>query len=1052
MKTLKEDENEFEDRIRVYLKIKPSIASDKIFYNISKDKNVLSLLDNVTLDDQKKSTKVEIDKIFSHKDENSYIYEEVILNCVNNSLDGENFTFISYGDSNSEKYQLIIGTSDCYDNINNRGLFPRLLESYINKIDSNDVLSDTISLSLSYIMINNNNLIDLTQLMGREKSLEKITRDDLIKKYSKELKIDENNYNNNINYLRAIKKTPVEKSSDSLFFLLQILNLFYKLEASSNHFLSWSYFIILLYVTDNNGKTVSTLSFIIMPGNEILLHKSTRRKSFLGMVEKKDPIALQLKNNAIEFTHVVEDIIKQLDFKEDKIDNDKLEKNKKPEIKSKLFHIIGNLSFDLNNKDSIYDRRYIIIGSMFGNSGHITFTKDTLYFLTQCKKFSTKTTKVSNKPQNFDNTFFDEKLKAKNDQIYDLESKLKTQETKLNELNAIMDSKDANLRALNENYKEQIKSLKAEFGFQGDINNLLNEKVDSSEYKYALKIRDTTEKIKLKNLKIEELKLQIIEIETVIKQLRTLLDVKENDATMLDIIRSIRESKQKKSKEMGVRNEAVRNIEDLEKKNKMLEKKILGYKNEISLKKRILNGLPEIFKTNMNIKKNMQTLEKKLNENDMTMKWFGNSLNEEKKIIKNDIDREKNIVRDKFRSILKQNKKSIKEISNKYENLTTDFQNEKNCYLNELVLLYKFFINMITSYKKSFLGNCSIFAKKDKFDKILNKEEKKINTMTFPLLFREMGKIGFDHFQLNYKVNGSKKKEIKSKYLKNLTKEDAKIGIDEVIKNNQRNKTNFRKREERDKRIFKIINLMKSEFNNEKINKSIEPLSFELIEEKNKLFTQIEKKTENQLNNMTESELIVFCKNNTEKMDEIEKFIKNNFEDKDNFHNFDPVKEREDEIRKKLKHINNKIQVISKKFNNNNIVFEKGDKIIQRLKKENHLIKKRLKENKDYKKNKSRTINYNLDDASNCYNIDSSYSNYFNTILTTSSRNNRHNLIAPNSSRRLTEENTCHKTIDQRKINLKQNISLYNKNKFSKKRPVSSIKRISPYYMVAENL
>ena len=43
---------------------------------------------------------------------------------------------------------------------------------------------------------------------------------------------------------------------------------------------------------------------------------------------------------------------------------------------------------------------------------------------------------------------------------------------------------------------------------------------------------------------------------------------------MLDIIRSIRESKQKKSKEMGVRNEAVRNIEDLEKKNKMLEKKI----------------------------------------------------------------------------------------------------------------------------------------------------------------------------------------------------------------------------------------------------------------------------------------------------------------------------------------------------------------------------------------------------------------------------------------------------------------------------------------------
>ena len=1051
MNTLKEDENEFEDRIRVYLKVKPSIASDKIFYNISKDKRVLSLLDNVTLDDPKKSTKIEIDQIFSHKDENSYIYEEVMLNCVNNSLDGENFTFISYGDSNSEKYQLIIGTSDCYDNINNRGLFPRLLESYINKIDSTDILSDTISLSISYIMINNNNLIDLTQLMGREKSLEKITRDDLIKKYSKELKIDENNYNNNINYLRAIKKTPVEKSIDSLFFLLQILNLFYKLEASNNHFLSWSYFIILLYVTDNNGKTVSTLSFIIMPGNEILLHKNPRRKSFLGMVEKKDPIGLQLKNNAIECVHVIEDILKQLDFKGDKIDNDKLEKNKKVDIKSKLFHIIGNLSFDLNNKDSKYDRRYVIIGSMFGNSGHITFTKDTLYFLAQCKKFSTKT-KVSNKPQNFDNTFFDEKLKAKNDQIYDLESKLKTQDAKLNELNVIMENKDANLRALHENYKEQIKSLKDEFGFQGDINNLLNEKVGSNEYEYTLNIRDTTEKIKLKNLKIEELKQQIMEIETVIKQLRTLLDVKENDATMLDIIRSIRESKQKKNKEMSMRNATVRNIEYLEKKNKMLEKKITGYKNEISLKKKILNGLPEIFNKNMNTKNNMKNLDKKLNDNDMTMKWFGNNLKEEKKMIKTDIDREKFIMRDKFKSILKQNKKAIKEIENKYENLTTDFQNEKNCYLNEIVLLYKFIINIITNYKKSFLGNCSIFVKKDKFDKILNKEEKKINTMTFPLLYREMGKIGFDHFQLNNKVNRPKKNEKNSENYKNILEENSKIGIDEVIKKNEKNKGNYRKKEERDKRIFKIMNLMKNEFNNEKINKIVEPLSIKLIEEKNKLFTQIERKTENQLDNMTESELIVFCKNNTEKMDEIEKFIKNNFEDKDNFNSFDPVKEREDEIRKKLKYINSKIQEINNKFENNNIVFEKGDKIIQTLKKENHLLKKRIKDDKNYKRNKSRTINYNLDETSYYYNIDSSNSNYCNTILTTVSRNKGHNMIIPNTSRRLSEENSCPKTIEKRKINLKQIISPFNNNELSKKRPISSIKRINPYYMVAENV
>ena len=1049
MKTLKEDENEYEeseDRIRVYLKVKPSMASDKIFYNVSKDKKILSLLDNLTLDDPKKSKKIEIDKIFSNKDENSYIYEEVMLNCVNNSLDGENFSFISYGDSNSDKHHIIIGTPDCYDNINNRGVFPRLLESYINKIDSNEILSDTISLNLSYIMINNNNLIDLTQLMGREnKVLEKITKDELIKKYSKEIKIDEHNYNN---YLRTIKKTPVEKANDSLFFLLQILNLFYKLEASSNHFLSWSYFIILLYVTDNNGKTVSTISFIIMPGNEIMLHKNVRRKSFIGMVEKKDPISLQLKNSATEFLNVVDDILKQIDFKEDKVDNDKNEKNKKIEIKSKLFHIIGNLSFDVNNKDAKYDRRYVIVGTMSGNSGHITFTKDTLYFLAQCKKFSTKKKVSSSKPQNFDNTFFNEKLKAKNDQIYDLESKLKTQEAKVNELNSLMDSKEANLKALQDNYKQQLKSLKAEFGFQGDINNLLKQNVNSIEYEYTQNIRSTTENIKLKNLKIEELKQQIVQIETVIKQLRTLLDVKENDATMLDIIRSLREAKQKKSKDMSVKNYFGKQIEDLEKMNKILEKKVQGYKNEISLKKKILNGLPEIFNKNINTENNMKTLEVKLNDNDMTIKWFINNQKEEKTKIKTNEDREEYIIRDKYRNILSQNKNSIKVIGYKLENITTDFQSEKRGYLDELVLLYKCIINIIVNYKKSFLGNCSIFANKDKFDRILNKEEKKVNTITFPLLFVELGKIGYGHFQLNNKVKAPRKKVIKSKYFKNIAEDDIKKGIDEEMKKNEKTIVNFRKKSERDKRIFKIINLMKNEFNDKQTDKSMEPLSIELIDEKTKLFTKIPKKTESQLNSMTKSELINFCKDNIKIMDEIENFIKNNFEDKDNFNSFDPIKEREDEIKAKLKYINNKIQEISSKYNNNNISFENSDKIIQKLKNENHLLKKRLKENKEYKKYKSKTIN-NLNKTSHHYQLKTSINNYVNSNLTTTSSNGGY--IIPSTSRRLTEEDIKNQTIEKNSINIIDN-SRYNNGKLIKKRPISSINRINPYYMVTENL
>ena len=62
MNILNEEKNEYEEeneRIKVYLKVKPSLATDKIFYNISRDRKILSLLDNITLDDPKKSKKVE---------------------------------------------------------------------------------------------------------------------------------------------------------------------------------------------------------------------------------------------------------------------------------------------------------------------------------------------------------------------------------------------------------------------------------------------------------------------------------------------------------------------------------------------------------------------------------------------------------------------------------------------------------------------------------------------------------------------------------------------------------------------------------------------------------------------------------------------------------------------------------------------------------------------------------------------------------------------------------------------------------------------------------
>jgi hypothetical protein len=113
-------------------------------------------------------------------------------------------------------------------------------------------------------------------------------------------------------------------------------------------------------VTDNNGKTLSTLSFIILPGNELLLHKIPKKKSLKS--DKKDINGMTLKNNTTELFLVIKDILAYLDIKslnseyekkQEKDDNKNneenknknTEKNKKYEIKSKLFNIIGNLSF-----------------------------------------------------------------------------------------------------------------------------------------------------------------------------------------------------------------------------------------------------------------------------------------------------------------------------------------------------------------------------------------------------------------------------------------------------------------------------------------------------------------------------------------------------------------------------------------------------------------------------------------------------------------------------------------------------------------------------------
>ena len=266
------------------------------------------------------------------------------------------------------------------------------------------------------------------------------------------------------------------------------------------------------------------------------------------------------------------------------------------------------------------------------------------------------------------------------------------------------------------------------------------------------------------------------------------------------------------------------------------------------------------------------------------------------------------------------------------------------------------------------------------------------------------------------------------------------------------------KKSQRDKRIYKIMNIVKNGNNEgENIEIIFMPLNKEVIEKKKKIFSGIQKKADSQLITMTKSDLAYYCTKNIEKIEEIENFINKYFDEKGNFDKFDPTKIRIDEIKKKIKLINNKIEELNKKYKNNNIIFENGDKLIQKLRNENHLLRKKIydKDMRNIYNNFSPTIINENTKRINIHNNKNSkfniYNYYHNSILTTTSSNGVFNqLNVPNSTRVFSDINSTG-GIYNNIYNLTDSDTLQ-KNEFFKKRSITSINKINPYFLVAENL
>ena len=696
---IKEDD----ERVKTYLKVKTCETVDKQYYKISENKQILSLYDPSVKTDTSKTIKFEIDKIFTDKNENSYIVEEIARDCVAEALNGEHFTFMSYGDSLSDKNAIIFGGKDCYKNLNTRGIFPRILDSMLNAIAGNKSYNENYVVNLSYICVNGNKLIDLSKFLGKD--LNSVTQSQFITA-GIEIKT-------NPEILQKIKKIQIDNTNEVIFFLSKIFDLLYKLELDSLHLLTWSHFAFVIYINDNSGKVISTLSFIILSCNDILSTKVTNPTITRNTISNTKNVV----DAQSTFTNIVKNIsystVNELD-------------------QSKLATVLTNCAFNHKQK-----RKFRVIGSIVPNTGLYATVKDTLMFLFECKKT------VRMRPVIDDGEVLKEDFK-KDDVIYDLESKLKAQQNTIKELNERLDYKQKKIEILTENYKKQVEVLKKEFNFTGDVNVLLSGDEYTKEAKYARSVRDAMDTVRIKSSRIGELEGKIVDLREEIKRIKAEQDLKNNDQTMANIYIKLKEDKLAEERKLKMKNEHSAMLEELVKKNKLLAQLNEEYKKEIENKTKMLHNLPTVLKENKeqydNIQKVKEETKKKAKEHfkKEISAIESNNMKENKKLI------------EKYENLLSQKENEAKIAIREYKSLKDSHDKEINSYLDELIRLKDTIDTLISSYKKSFdlkkfdsnmnsLNNFNMFMNyKREFDKNLSVIEESLNGYQYPLLSKTL--------------------------------------------------------------------------------------------------------------------------------------------------------------------------------------------------------------------------------------------------------------------------------------------------------------------------
>ena len=916
-----------EESIKIYLKIKTPITTDNPYYNIDLNNNIFSLHCDKNKKILKEIFELNVDKIFTDENRNSFIYNHTCSHVIKDCLNGISFCFISHGETISDKLMTLIGDITHENNEDKyKGIFPRVLSELYNYINKNKIFYNDINLNFSFIGVNNNKLIDFNNYF--EKDITNFKGENFLKE-GKSIKNDRNL----INY---IKKIGINNYKNILSFIFNIISLLIKLERENNdNFYSNSHFVIILNVNNNKGENISTLTFILLNGSEkinlVENNISIRRRSldFYNLspeIKRKSIYASKCSINTQNAYNSIIYLIRQnkkinmnSNFKKDDEENNIYLRESK--YISNLTAVLYYICFDWR----IRNIKYIIFGNIYPNIGYYKSIKDSIFFLYELYKIIHKKEEILVVNENKSNSD-SEDYEILNSSLFELENKVKIQNKTIDALNELLNKKNKKIAFMQNEYNYQINQLKKSLGFEGDVNILLSGDEYTLESKRARKIRESGSKIKILTEKIEELEKKLKKSNDEVNKYKTKKEIAKFDEVMIKYVDSVNEIKDNREKERKMNSDILHKINQLE--NDLKNKNIIinELKNDLNNKNNLIQNFSNLIYINKNhydsyeIKNNEQNDENKKEKEEKQIKkpkkekkgknnkndQSDNIINKQRitnleKIIK---EYEDKIKEDKifWNNVLEEKERKLESLHNKnkalYElnkNLEKNIEEKTNeiyqlykindnnvseikKYENEFLKINKLLMNIIHTFHLYFLTRSktdmalvTIQNKVEDFSKLILQTERQINFTSFPILHKLLG--ANNQLSINYKtiINKTKKQNL------HISKSETKI-VEGDTAPPQAPSYDLQQK------IHNILNNYTSNDKNKKIksNSSDIILSREMMEK------------------MTKLELISHCYKLNERIIEIEKLIVK----------YDDIKLENEENKKQVNYLNLKIKDI----------------------------------------------------------------------------------------------------------------------------------------------